>query len=473
MPRKNGTNVNQNNPNENVDDEVVVNEEKKDNEQPVNLTDEELEKKKKQDDNELLLDGGNLVLESKPDNNLISNEVEVNQEKPIDKKLAEVSKNSGLNLKAYFVEENSNEINEISKGNLGYVNFKFNGNMKDFYSKLYRHVIESNLIARQLADESERSKYPTIKELSQKFEEFMKEIGDELVKRGHLEKYEPFGGLNANELKEIENSCLLNRPRSEREAIERNVTNIEGKNFDEIVEKGYERATTTISTLFGETYKKGDDPAKDEVFLQTSANLIKGMSVLRGKEKIWNPYFPDLSAPKWNKPIHKHLISNGFKAIGRGLSIAFDGLVKFPLNNALRGIAYPFNKAASLISIAYNQRQLENLVYAKGFTKEDLKSVMNTSEKPALDVENDVKEIEENFKTNQKKIEEYKQEQHKEPVSQTENKEPTLEENKVENEHKKPMVIDELNDNNLLIDTTPFIEDNSLNKTKTTQINNV
>ena len=274
MPEKNVTNVNQNGNNEEVNEVKKENIEQK---QPVNLTDEELEKKKKKEDNELLLDGGELLIESKPDNNLISNEVEVNQEKPIDKKLAEVSKNSGLNLKAYFVEENSNEINEISKGNLGYVNFKFNGNMKDFYSKLYRHVIESNLIARQLADESERSKYPTIKELSQKFEEFMKEIGDELVKRGHLEKYEPFGGLNANEIKEIENSCILNRPRSEREAIERNVTNINGKNFDEIVEKGYEKATTTISSLYGETYKKGDDPAKDEVFLQ----------------KPQRPYFPE------------------------------------------------------------------------------------------------------------------------------------------------------------------------------------
>ena len=473
MPRKNGTNVNQNNPNENVDDEVVVNEEKKDNEQPVNVTDDEIEKKKKQDDNELLLNGGNLVLESKPDNNLISNEVEVNNQSPIDEKLAEVSKNSGLNLKAYFVEENGNEINEISKGNLGYVNFKFNGNMKDFYSKLYRHVIESNLIARQLANEPERSKYPTIKELSEKFEEFMKEIGDELVKRGHLEKYEPFGGLNANELKEIENSCLLNRPKSEREAIERNVTNIKGKNFDEIVEKGYEKATTTISTLYGETYKKGDDPAKDEVFLQTSANLIKGMSVLRGKEKIWDPYFPDLSAPKWNKPIYKHLISNGFKAIGRGLSIAFDGLVKFPVNNVIRAAAYPFNKLANVISVAYNQRQLENLVYDKGFTKEELKAVMNRSEKPLLDVEKDVKEIDENFKTNQKKIEEYKQEQHKEPVQQTEVKEQSLEENKVENEKIKPMVIEELDDNNLLVDTSPFIKDDSLTKTKNIQIDNV
>ena len=122
MPEKNGTNVNQNGNNEEVNEVKKDNNEQK---QPVNLTDEELEKKKKKEDNELLLDGGELLIESKPDNNLISNEVEVNQEKPIDKKLAEVSKNSGLNLKAYFVEENSNEINEISKGNLGYVNFKF------------------------------------------------------------------------------------------------------------------------------------------------------------------------------------------------------------------------------------------------------------------------------------------------------------------------------------------------------------
>ena len=461
MPRKNKNNVKQDGDNEEVNDEKK---EKKENNKPENI--EEIENKKKIEENEQIVDNGNLLIDSQPNNSLISNEVEVQQPETVDEKLAEVSKSSGLNLKAYFVEENNNEINEISRGNLGYVNFKFTGNMKEFYSKLYRHVIESNLIARQLADENGREKYPSIKELSQKFEEFMKSIGDELVKRGHLEKYEPFGGLNANEIKEIENSCILNRPRNEREAMERTLSTINGKNYDEIVEKGYQRAEATISTLYGESFRKGQDPEKDNTFLQTSANLIKGMTVLRQKEKIWNPYFPDLSAPKWNKPIHKHLISNGFKAIGRGLSIAFDSLVKFPVNNALRGIAYPFNKLANVISVNYNQRKLENLVYAKGFTKEDLNAVMNSSEKPALNVEDDVKEIEENFKSNQKKIEEYREEQKKEPVSQTENKEPSLELEQTQNEKRQQMIINELDDNLNKGDLVHMIEDHTLVNTK-------
>ena len=77
-------------------------------------------------------------------------------------------------------------------------------------------------------------------------------------KRGHLEKYEPFGGLSAAEIRKIENGCLLNRPKNEKEAIERNVSNIDGKNFDEVVEKGYMKAADTISNFYGKDYKKGE-----------------------------------------------------------------------------------------------------------------------------------------------------------------------------------------------------------------------
>ena len=370
----------------------------------------------------------------------VDNKVEKKKDQ-IEEKLDQVSNSSGLNLKAYFVEDNKKEIDQISKGNLGYTNFTFTGNMKDFYSKVYKHVLESNLIARQLADEKDRDKYPTFKDVSEKFEEFMKATGQELVKRGHLEKYEPFGGLSANELKAIENSCLLNRPTSEREALRRSVSNIKGRNFDEIVEKGYQRATETI----GVSHKKGDNPEKDKAYLQSAANQIKGMAVLRNSEKIWNAYIPDFSAPKWNQPIHKHVISNAFKAVRRGLGIAFDCAFKFPINNAIRGVRYPFVKLASTISIAYNQRNLQNMVYAKGFTKQELANAMNSNEKVPLDVEKDVKAIESNYKNNEKVIEDYKKEQVKEvEVVNNNDDKPVKEEIKNENPHKQEIIIDEL-----------------------------
>ena len=428
----------------------INNQQENQNEQPEEEN-EELAKKKKKDEN--------LVIASNPNNNLIENveeEVEVEQRDEVREKLAEVSRASGLNLKAFFVEENKKEI---ENENLGYTNFKFNGNMKEFYSKVYRHILESNLIARQLADENDRKKYPTFKELSEKFEEFMKVTGEELVKRGHLEKYEPFGGLSAKEIKEIENSCLLNRPRNEKEAIGRTVSNIEGKNFDEVVENGYKRAAETISSLHGPTYKKGVDPEKDKLFLQTSANLIKGMSVLRKSEKIWNPYFPDFSAPKWNYPIYKNLISNAFKAVGRGLSIAFDTIVKFPVNNLRRGLAYPFNKLANVISVSYNQRKLENLVYSKGFTKDELNSVINANEKPVLNVEEDAKAIDENYKANTNKIEEYKHQQTKEKVQEVDKKEPEVVKEEIKNENRIQMNIIELDDSVPKGEIVPRIDD--------------
>jgi hypothetical protein len=441
-------------------EKVVKKEIKK--EQPNDVVNDDLTKKKEKDEQ--------LLLASNPDNDLIKKVEEPveKEETEVEKKLTEVSRASGLNLKAYFVEENKEEI---SKENLGYTNFKFNGNMKEFYSQVYRHVLESNLIARQLAPVEDRENFPTFKQLAEKFEEFMKVTGEELVKRGHLEKYEPFGGLSASEIKEIENSCLLNRPRSEKEAIERNISNIKGKDFDEVVERGYQRATETISTLYGHTYKKGDDPEKDRMFLQTAANLIKGMSMLRKSEKIWQPYIPDFSAPKWDKPIHKHLIANGLKAIRKGISIVFDSTVKFGVINAKRGLLYPFNKLASVISAAYNERKLDNLVYAKGFSKDDLKRVISSDEKPSVNVEEDAKAIEENFKINKAKIEEHKAEQNKEKVEEVDKKEVIVKEHENENEHKKLLIIEELNDNVPTDNLVPKINDEQ-NKTKQL-VNNV
>ena len=214
-------NINNNDNNNNNDNDLLIdnvnNNVNANNEQPVNQNnnkntllnnevvneDEEKEKKKKQE---------KLLVASKPDNALLNGEV-VDKAKTktevINDKLSKISSDSGLNLKAYFVEENKKEIDDISKGNLGYTNFTFNGNMKEFYSQVYKHVLESNLINRQLSNQNEREHLPTFEELSKDFEDFMKDIGTELVKRGHLEKYEPFGGLSAKEIKEIENGCLL------------------------------------------------------------------------------------------------------------------------------------------------------------------------------------------------------------------------------------------------------------------------
>lgn len=477
----NGNNNNKNKPKNNIpknqkdefdqNGNLKIDENKKDKkakEQPNNNIEEDANKKKNKDQEPL-------VIASNPNNQLISNakeEVQPEKKTAVEEKLAEVSNGSGVNLKAYFVEENGKEIDEISKGNLGYKNFKFNGNMKDFYSKVYRHVLESNLIARQLADEKEREELPTFKELAEKFEEFMKTTGEELVKRGHLDKYEPFGGLSANELKAIENSCLLNRPKTEKEAALRTASSVSGKTFDEQVENGYRKAEDTISNLGGADYKKGDNPNKDRIYLQTSANLIKGMSMLRDKEKIWNTYLPDLSAPKWNKPIHKHLLSNAFRAVKRGVGIVVDSTIKFPLKNAMNAVKYPFNKLANVVSVAYNTRKLENLVYAKGFTKDELKNAINNSEKPPVNVEKDVNAIEDNFKNNQKKIEEYQKEKVNEKAPVTEERKHEFKDIKPVNEHKFEIEVPEADDRNLLTDIVPEIKDNNLVKEKQTIINN-
>ena len=299
----------------------------------------------------------------------------------------------------------------------------------------------------------------------------MKTTGEELVQRGHLDKYVPFGGLSAKELKDIENSCLLNRPRSEKEAILRNVSNIKGKNFDEVVENGYQKATETLTTLNGENYQKGQNPNKDKEYLETSANLIKGMKALRESEKIWNTYLPDFSTPKWKEPIHKHPIANLFRAVKRGFGITYDSLVKFPLTNIGRAIKYPLDKVANIISVNYNQRKLENIVYSKGFSKEDLQNAMNHSEKPTLNVEDDVKAIDANFKENAAKIEQYKKEQNKENVQKEEKKEVGFQNLQEQNPYRTEIVIHELDDNLLNEEKAPEIKENQMVKENNLFIN--
>lgn len=454
--------VNQiNNNNEELIDNNQPKKEEKKVETNENIIDEEEnEKKKKQE---------NLVVASKPDNSLISGEVNdkaKTKTEVINDKLSKISSGSGLNLKAYFVEDNKKEVDDIAKGNLGYTNFTFNGNMKEFYSNVYKHVLESNLINRQLSNKNEREHLPTFEELSKNFEDFMKDIGEELVKRGHLEKYEPFGGLSANEVKEIENSCLLNRPKNEKEAIMKNVTNVKGKNYDELVENSFNKISETIINSYDPSTVKIDDLESSRKFLQNSANLINGYKDLRRSEKIWNTYLPDLSAPKWNKPIYRHPISNAFKAIGKGFSIAFDSVVKFPVINAARGIRYPFEKLASVISTAYNQRQLENLVYEKGFSKNDLKHYMKGEGNPAVDVEKDVKAIESNFKNNQKTIENYRASQNNEVSN--EKVENIDNEKQVEqtNPQKQKIEVPEAADTILNDEIVPEIKENVPTKTK-------
>lgn len=436
------------------------------NEQPV---EDELEKKKKKEQVGIIAESNFNLLNYDDEK-----EKEVNNDNVIDQKLSSVSKSSGLNLKAYFIEENGKELDEIKKGSLGYTNFTFNGNMKEFYSKVYKHILDSNLIARQLASDEERKNLPTFQELSQQFEEFMKDIGDELVKRGHLEKYEPFGGLSAAEIRKIENGCLLNRPKNEKEAIERNVSNIDGKNFDEVVEKGYMKAADTISNFYGKDYKKGD-PNKDEQFLKASADLIKGMSSLRDKEKIWNTYIPNLSAPNWNKPFYKHPISNAFKAIRKGISLSFDAVVKFPVINALRAVRYPLEKTANLISTSYNQRKLEKLVYEKGFSKDDLASYMNRQESNLLNVEDDVKAVEANYKNNQKTIEDYKnkEKQQNNPVKEGNDSVVKEEVKELANDKIMKIEVPEAADIVNKDDIVPEIKDNSKVKSVDKEIKNV
>lgn len=455
--KRNDVKNNQNNIIFEDDDEAAK---KKEKENPIINNEVDEVKDKKED---------SLILQSQPDNDLLkANNVDkkpANAQSVADQ-LSEVSRASGLNLKAYFIEENKKEINDLQKGPMGYTHFEFNGNMKEFYSKVYRHVLESNLIARQLVDGAEREKLPTFEELSAKFESFMQATGEELVKRGHLDKYQPFGGLSASEIKDIENSCLLNRAKTDKEAMERYASKLGGKNFDELVENGYKNAQERIQKFYPDAYKKGDNKDLDKKFLSEAANLISGMNRIRNSEKIWKTYTPDFSAPKWNQPIHRHFISNAFKAVRRGIGIVFDCTVKFPVNNAINGIKYPFNKLANAISIAYQERKLSNLVVERGFTKTELKAAINQNEKSPLDVEKDVKAIQANFDNNKKKIEEYAKEQNKEEVKEKDvvaNNEQKVKEN---DPNKVPLIINSLKENHIHDEMVPEIKDDKLVVTK-------
>lgn len=464
MPKKGNQNV----IGEGFDDnEEELKEEKKDNNLLINEP-ADIDIKKKKEENPLIID-------SVPNNNVINpvkKEENAIQKSNVHQQLEEVSKSSGLKMKAYFVEENKNEIDELNNGSKNVTHFNFNGNMKDFYSKVYRHVVESNLIARQLTDGQKREALPSLNELSKQFEDFMKATGEELVKRGHLDKYVPYGGLSAKELRDIENSCLLNRPRNEKEALERNASKLSGKNYDEIIENGYKNAEDKIKNFFDPTYKKGDNPELDRKFLRESSDLIKGMKIIRDKEKVWETYLPDVSAPKWNRPIYKHPISNAFKAIGKGIKIVLDATIKTPIVNVWRGIKYPFAKAAQAISTAYNQRNLENLVTAKGFSKEELNDYLNDFEKSALDVEKDSKELDINLKERQNAIEQFnKKPEEKDVVKDNNEVKVENKEQVIENKDRVPIFVNEALDNYYNQEIVPEINDN-LNLNKEKQLNN-
>jgi hypothetical protein len=92
----------------------------------------------------------------------------------VDKSLNEVSRASGLNLKAYFIEDNKKEIENL-KASGKVQTFEFNGDLKSFYRDAYRYVLESNMIARQLNPDNKH--LPDITKLTEKFESFMKNVG--------------------------------------------------------------------------------------------------------------------------------------------------------------------------------------------------------------------------------------------------------------------------------------------------------
>ena len=330
---------------------------------------------------------------------------------PLESSLKEVSRSSGLNLKAYFIEDNRKEI-EALKNNPNIRNFQFNGDLKSFYRDTYRHILESNMIARQL--DPDNKKLPDITKLTEKFEAFMKNVGQELKDRDQIEEYVPFGGLTAHEIREIQKDALMNRPKTREEALQRNASKLGGKDYDARIDNAYIQAHQTIDDNFGPNYRVGDNPKLDEEKLTNTINTIKGAQAIHDNKKIWKTYKPDFSAPKFNKPIWKHPISNTFKLIGRGIGIVWDCAVKFPINNASRGLAYPFKKVGSIINRTYHAYKLEKDLLAKGFTKEQIQEKMNENNSKILDIEKDSKNIEKQFESNKKIINDYKETKEKE-----------------------------------------------------------
>ena len=344
-----------------------------------------------------------------PSNTVTTQEPNVLSE--VDKSLNEVSKASGLNLKAYFIEDNKKEIEELKKsGNVK--TFEFNGDLKSFYKDTYRYILESNMIARQLNPDNKA--LPDITKLTEKFEVFMKNIGKELKDRNQIEEYVPFGGLTAHEIRQIQKDVLLNRPQTKEEAMKRNASKLGGKDYNAKIDNAYKLANKNIESNFDQNYRVGANPKLDEIKLNNAVNTIKGAKVIHSNKKIWNTYKPDFSAPKFSKPIWKNPISNAAKLIGRGVGIVLDCAIKYPVINAAKAIAYPIAKTATNISINRKVNQLEKALIEKGFTKAQIQEKMLDNSSKNLDIEKDSKNIEKQFEKNLKTINEYKETKEKE-----------------------------------------------------------
>ena len=388
----------------------------------------------------------------------------------VDKSLNEVSRASGLNLKAYFIEDNKKEIENL-KASGKVQTFEFNGDLKSFYRDAYRYVLESNMIARQLNPDNKN--FPDITKLTEKFEKFMKNVGQELKDRNQIEEYVPFGGLTAHEIKQIQKDVLLNRPQTREEALQRNASKLGGKNYEEKIDNAYELAHKTIESNFGKDYKVGENPKLDQAKLQNSIDTINGAKAIHDNQKIWEPYKPKFGLPNFNKPIWRHLISNAFKLIGQGIKIALDCAIVFPITNAAKAITYPFEKLEQSIRRDYNIRKLKEELVAKGFTHAQINEKLLENNSKTLDIEKDSKNIDKQFEKNLKTIKEYKEEKEKQnKVEKTDVKDVEIQkqENLEINPNKQQIVVIEAETKLYDGDITPKIEDKQVVKTNDLKI---
>ena len=97
---------------------------------------------------------------------------------------------------------------------------------------------------------------------------------------------------------------------------------------------------------------------------------------------------------------------------------------------------------------------------------------MNSNEKTVLNVEDDVKAIDANFKENAAKIEQYKLEQNKDNVQKEEKKEVGFQNIQEQNPFRTEIVIHELDDNLINEDKVPEIKENQKVKENDLVINN-
>jgi hypothetical protein len=388
----------------------------------------------------------------------------------LDKSLNDVSRSSGLNLKTYFIEDNKKEIEALKKsGNLK--TFEFNGDLKSFYTETYRYVLESNMIARQI--DPDNKSLPDIAKLTEKFEVFMKNVGQELIDRNQIDSYVPFGGLTAHEIRQIQKDVLMNRPQTKEEALQINASKLGGKNYEEKIENAYKFAHNTIEANFGKDYKLGLDPKMDEKKLANAVDAIKGAIIIDENKKLWETYKPKFSAPDFKKPVWRHPITNTFKLIGKGISIALDCSVKFPLVNLYRGIMYAFEKPIAAISRNNNIQKLEEALMAKGFKRAQVREKLRETNSKVLDVEKDSKNIDKQFEKNLKTIKEYNEtkEKNKSVEKTTVNEVQTPKQDlEVNNPNKTPMVIQECATVMYEGTLTPKIEDKTLVKTNDLKI---